>query len=133
MVHKSQLTVMVLVFESQISHSVCLTQAEGPHLAQESGGPITSQIARYSKVFVLVAVSDLHVPVCAMCNHIRLCSMCMSLRDSGMCVCVCVCVCARARAKVFCVLLSKDTITHLRVQLGPQAAKINFSKLYHID
>jgi len=49
----------------------------------------------------------------------------MSLRDSGMRVCVC--------AKVFCVLLSKDTITHLRVQLGLQAAKINFSKLYHID
>jgi hypothetical protein len=40
----------------------------------------------------------------------------------------CVCV----RAKMFCVLLSKDTITHLRVQFDPQAAKINFSKLYQL-
>jgi len=39
----------------------------------------------------------------------------------------------RMCAKIFCVLLSKDTITHLRVQLGPQAAKINFGKLCHIN
>ena len=71
MVQTSQLSVVVLVFESQSSHSVCLTQVVGPHLAEESGVPITRRIARYSKVFVLVAVSDMHVAVCAMCNHIR--------------------------------------------------------------
>ena len=71
MVHKSQLTIMFPVFESENSHSVCLTHVEGPHLAEESGVPITSQIARCSKVFVLTQVSDKHVAVCAMCNHIR--------------------------------------------------------------
>ena len=71
MFQKSQLTVMVLVFESEISHSVCLTHIEGLHLAEEFGVPITSQIARCSKVFVLTQVSGMHVAVCAMCNHIR--------------------------------------------------------------
>jgi hypothetical protein len=70
-IHKSQLTVMVLVFESQSSHSVCLAHVVGPHLAKESGVPITSQIARGRKVFVLATVSDMHVAVCAVCNHIR--------------------------------------------------------------
>ena len=62
---------MVVVFKSQISHSVCPTQVEGPQLAEESGIPITSQIARFSKVLVPVAVSDMHVAVCAVCNHIH--------------------------------------------------------------
>ena len=51
--------------------SVCLTHVKGPHLTEESGVRITSQIGRCSKVFALTQVSDMHVAVCAVCNHIR--------------------------------------------------------------
>jgi hypothetical protein len=54
-------------------HTQCVVhrQRDRPHLAEKSGVPITSQIARCSKVFVSVAVCDMHVAVCAVCNHIH--------------------------------------------------------------
>ena len=66
----------------------------GTALSQESGVPITRQIARYSKAFVLTQVSDMHVTVCAMCNHIRFTpGSVASVWGWETVACVCVCVC----------------------------------------